>query len=666
MISATTTAVVGDYGIVSITTDGGNHWAKSQLTSSPFNAVYFVDSLYGMVAGDLGTIYKTTNGGATWTKLKGDSLGRKINSVILINKKIGFVAGDGSTLLMTTDSGRTWSPHGELPIVNIKSLRMLRPDFIAMVGDQGGIAITRDTMQSFQLVKTVVQNTVYDIAFADETHATAIGEGGVVWGTTNGGSSWIKEDSNQFNVKGTLNCIDSKDKMRYITVGDYGTILYTTDGGVNWTASSIGALPSIKGVSCLNPDVAIAVGANGIIIKTTNGGVDWDFLPRQPQTAGLRTIKMYENGRVGVAAGNFGSILRSIDSGTTWFPVPTGRSENLLASAYSLNGVGYIVGELGIILSTKDSGASWTKMNSPATEQLNAISFPTPNVVYIFGNHGTFLKSVDGGNDWVKFKSPAPDTESVFACSFADSLYGLVCAQSGIYKTIDAGVTWRLVSPSGDYIMNAISIGSSRMHAYASGISTLPGPAISYTTDGGESWKSNTYTQPNLPYNIYSWDGHHATVVGKTGSIFHITDNMATWAQQYTPTSSNLFGISFGTIKAGYACGFGGTILRIDTDEEADVRNPTASTLDALKIERVYPNPAVRRVRVTISSSENGPASASLYDLLGSRVGIFDLGFLEEGEHTTDLNLPILASGSYILTVQCAGASATTTIVIEH
>jgi hypothetical protein len=266
----------------------------------------------------------------------------------------------------------------------------------------------------------------------------------------------------------------------------------------------------------------------------------------------------------------------------------------------------------------------------------------------------------------VKYKAPVADSQSIIACSFADSLFGFVSSQSGIYKTTDAGITWRLVFSDASSIMNAVSIGRSRYHAYACGISTLPGPLIVFTSDGGENWHGKTYSVSNLPYNIYSWDGYHATVVGKTGSVFHITDNTATWSQQSTPTSSNLFGISFGTIKAGYACGYRGTILRIDTDEEADVRNPTAGTLDALRIVHIFPNPAVQRLRLTFTSDQSGSAYAEVFDLRGVTVAAFDLGYLGEGDHTTELNLPELASGAYIVALRCGMTATTATLTIER
>jgi photosystem II stability/assembly factor-like uncharacterized protein len=94
---------------------------------------------------------------------------------------------------------------------------------------------------------------------------------------------------------------------------------------------------------------------------------------------------------------------------------------------------------------------------------------------------------------------------------------------------------------------------------------------------------------------VYTSDGYHATIVGRNGTILHNTDPTSPWQPQTTTTSNDLFGINFGTIHAGWACGYRGTILRIDTDEEMDVRNPVASSMPRRKIDRVYPNPTVNR-----------------------------------------------------------------------
>ncbi|HYM19945.1 MAG TPA: YCF48-related protein [Candidatus Kapabacteria bacterium] len=668
MLSETRTYIVGDFGTVLRTTDGGNSWSSQQIGSRSLNAVYFTDSLYGMTCGAAGGAFKTTDGGNTWIPMN-TAKSDQLNSILLIDKKIAFICGNNHLLLITNDSGKTWNPYpSELGIANIRTLRMLRSNFVVMAGDLGTVYFTFDTAKSFIRDSTISANDIYDVEFSDDNHATTIGEYAEILGTTDGGKHWFQEDTGTFLATATLNKIDSKDNIHIVAVGDYGTILTTTDGGTTWSRYYLGTLSHIKGLSMLTALEGIAVGSDGIILKTTDGGINWDFLPRRPQTATLRTIQMYPDGQIGIAAGGGGVILRSIDSGNIWLPLPTGTNNTFFASAY--NGAnGFLVGQFGTMYATTDSGATWAQRIIPTTQTLNAISFPTAKTVYAFGDSGVFLKSIDSGNYWVQYRPPSGDSVSITSCSFVDSLFGMITTTSGIFKTTDAGITWRLVLPTDIYTINSICIGSSRVHAYATALN-LPAhylPVVLYSTDAGETWHETTATNSKYELDaVFTSDGHHATAIGKGGFIIHITDNTADWNIQPTPTASNLYGISFGTINAGYSCGYRGAILRIDTDEEADVRNPIAAALDALRIERVYPNPAALRARVTYSVDNGGLASAEIFDVRGARVGSLDLGFAGGGEHSFDLNLADLSSGSYILIVRCGSSAASANLTIEH
>ena len=60
--------------IILKTTDGGNNWDELKRgTNDPLNSVFFPDANTGYVVGDYGTILKTTNGGGFPTAVKNES-----------------------------------------------------------------------------------------------------------------------------------------------------------------------------------------------------------------------------------------------------------------------------------------------------------------------------------------------------------------------------------------------------------------------------------------------------------------------------------------------------------------------------------------------------------------------------------------------------------------
>ena len=65
LVSANTGTLVGDYGTIVRTSDGGNNWSvQSSGTTETLWCVSFTDSNSGTVVGKNSTILRTTDGGA--------------------------------------------------------------------------------------------------------------------------------------------------------------------------------------------------------------------------------------------------------------------------------------------------------------------------------------------------------------------------------------------------------------------------------------------------------------------------------------------------------------------------------------------------------------------------------------------------------------------------
>lgn len=676
-VSATTTYIVGDKGNVTKTSDGGQTFTGMTIGSQNLFAVSFIDSLTGMTVGASGAAYKTTDGGATWKALKTNAgSNESLYGVLMADSNLALICGGTSnsngTVRISRDGGATWAPYaGELSLGYINSIRMLRPGFIVFVGNNGAFSISHDSARTFTSYNVYPQNDINDICFFDDQHAVAVGgPGKYIIATTNGGLSWTLQDTNNFTVGGlTLNHVDSKGASSVVAVGDHGQILYSTNGGATWSKSYFGASTSIKGISMFSTSIGMVVGQDGVIMRTTDGGANWDFVPRKPETATLRAVQMMPDSRTGFAAGSYGTVLVTADSGHTWLPVSLGTNTNFYGSAMDTAGKGYIVGERGTIMKTTDVGRTWLSLPVPTTKNVRAITIASPSgkAVYAVGDSALFLRSTDAGAYWTAYRGPLPDSISITSISFFDSSRGLIASPNGIYLTSDAGISWQMVVPTTDVIMTAVATGTSRSHAYAIGI-FVPDftGVIEYSSDGGHTWNGSGGTAFPKLLGVFTSDGYHATVVGKNGGVLHTTDPTVAWQTQSTTTSNDLFNVNFGTIHAGWSVGFRGTILRIDTDEEMDVRNPTAASMPHTKIDRVYPNPAVNRVHLTYTLDRLAPTTIELFSMLGTRLASYELGMQTDGTHTGDLTLPDMANGTYLLVLSSGGATSTERIVVSH
>lgn len=106
-ISENTVLVVGDFGVILKTTDGGEHWiSKSSTTTEHIVKVQFVDNNIGFAVTSAGTVLKTTDAGETWTSASSIN-GNYYGSLSCINQNIIFTSTNG--LKKSIDGGQTFT-----------------------------------------------------------------------------------------------------------------------------------------------------------------------------------------------------------------------------------------------------------------------------------------------------------------------------------------------------------------------------------------------------------------------------------------------------------------------------------------------------------------------------------------------------------------------------
>ncbi|OGU77133.1 MAG: hypothetical protein A2W11_11300 [Ignavibacteria bacterium RBG_16_35_7] len=87
-------------------------------------------------------------------------------------------------------------------------------------------------------------------------------------------AQWYSQTS---GTTSRLSGVSFTDANNGTAVGEGGTILRTINGGMNWIPQTSGTSWWLHGVSFTDPDNGTAVGDLGTILKTTNGGTDWIF-----------------------------------------------------------------------------------------------------------------------------------------------------------------------------------------------------------------------------------------------------------------------------------------------------------------------------------------------------------------------------------------------------
>jgi len=244
---------------------------------------------------DSALMTRTTDGGQTWTSVDVGAAGR-LYGVAFASDAVACAAGYG-VLLRTTDGGVSWSDV---------------EDFPAPLPWVGGIA------------------------FADARTGYAVGGGGepVLWRTDDAGLSW--QDASAALPDGArghgLRAIGFLDERRGVALGDGGLLLVSEDGGKRWERYPTGADEAwLKGLGLLDTEQALVAGSHGSVLRTTDGATTWAPCPFEAGDK-LNIAGVLDEATLYVGSME-GRLFQSTDTGASWQVVLETLGRPLIGSA---------------------------------------------------------------------------------------------------------------------------------------------------------------------------------------------------------------------------------------------------------------------------------------------------------------------------------------------
>jgi photosystem II stability/assembly factor-like uncharacterized protein len=227
------------------TTDGGRTWARVEVTGADVDArlvgVRFAEGGRGWAYGEMGTLYATKDGGETWARRRVPTRHLLLDAHLLDAQR-GWLAGAGSTLLRTEDGGETWHA-GHVLIANA-----------------AGAAPALSAQARASEASSVRLNAV---EFADARTGWAVGAGGRIYATADGGRTWRPQSS---GINSDLYDVKFLDARTGWVVGGDGTVLRTIDGGRTWLAETPQTPHTLERLFFIGRTRAWAVGFGGTII----------------------------------------------------------------------------------------------------------------------------------------------------------------------------------------------------------------------------------------------------------------------------------------------------------------------------------------------------------------------------------------------------------------
>ncbi|MBK7632265.1 MAG: T9SS type A sorting domain-containing protein [Ignavibacteriales bacterium] len=698
-----TGTMVGDYGTIIHTTDGGVTFTN-QMSGTTYNlrAVSFTDTQNGWVVGGnwvdslqtyIGNIIlHTTDGGITWTP-QTSGITNGLLGVSFPDLNNGIAVGYIGTILKTTNGGTTWTPQTSGTTNTLFDVSFTDAINGIAVGGSGTILKTTNGGTTWTSQTSGTAAELYAVSFPDTINGVVVGYnimggGGIICRTTNGGTAWTSQTN---GITNALFDVSFTDLNNGSVISDGGGILRTTNGGTTWT-SQIAPLSRtmLSGVSFYDLNNGIAVGSTGTILKTTDGGINW--IRRSSENTGFMRgvsfsdanngtavvgehIWFRKMGSSGLSRIQWGHIVRTTDGGKTWL-TQTEAVPLLSAVCFTDANIGIAVGagsEAPGIFRTTNGGALWTSEGMPEGI-FSDVCFTDANTGTVVEGYepwvgGRILHTNDGTTTWTtQWSDPNIGLSGVF---FTDENTGTVVGRSGtILRTTNGGEVWttQLSGTTNDLL---------DVHFIDANIGTAVGDSgiILHTTNGGALWTPQISGTTWLLNAVYFANNYSGTAVGSYresdgtsspyGIILHTNNGGDTWAAQSSGIPEPLLSISFIDEYNGWVVGKNGTILHTTNggatfvEEEKIDEIPTTYSLS-----NNFPNPFNPSTQIKYSIPQSFQVVIKVFDVLGNEIEALVNEEKPAGTYELNWNAANLPSGVYFYRIQTSSFTQTRKMIL--
>ena len=413
---------------------------------------------------------------------------------------------------------------------------------------------------------TATISDLYDISSSGSSpaFAVAVGQGGTILNTTDGGFIWRWKEPTQYRDLYDVGFDTAAG--RGWAVGARGQINSSTDGGQTWGGETSGTSQPLRSLAVVDGNVAYIAGGGpqagspaldvGIFLRTTNGGVEWETLSPSDPTLPPGATPLDQHRFTAVAASGTNVWLRgehagsqivaySTDRGATWTAGIGAATIGDLdlsgpgaSSGFALGGStilhttdnwqtvatvkhtaaaplvgldmatavdGWAVGDLGGIVHTIDGEIWATEFVGGTTDNLKGVSALSASVAWAAGEHGTLLRTTDSGVTWATIAAPL-DTVS-------PKCYAT--ARASCYRNHYVSLKYRVDDPTSPLVKIKIRIKTKGGHTVKTLVSSLAKPANLAAT-----WRFKcTLKKGSYLYWVYATDlsGNTQSRIGKNG-----------------------------------------------------------------------------------------------------------------------------------------------------
>jgi len=432
-------------------------------------------------------VYRSTDNGTTWHAANGGLATAAITSVAVDAHQVGTVLAttEEGAVYRTTDAGAAWVPTA------VRASAVVADPFHAGVLFADGQRSADDGV-TWSVSPLPFTHLAPDLSASGVLYAVTATDG-IERGyrSTDDGLTW-SAGSLLPPASGRIAALSAAAGRVYAGAGDG---LATTVWGSPWTQSLTGLdqIPDREvAVAALSGQKLVAPAPTSGAFGSSNLGATWSkmALPTQIQGATIDpTASPFE-----YAAGENGSIFRSVNGGVSWIRAAGGTGDQTV-QAFAVDpahpavvyaaAVATFPGSAGGVLRSLDHGVVWKHLPGLEADQVLDVAVDGEHGGTVYAATATGVDtSTDGGEEWRAGTGlPAHPVVDVATDPLrAGAVYAV--QRTGVFASADSGATWHALAPLHGLIAVAVDPANGTLYAAGRGAT----PLIWASHDRGDSW----------------------------------------------------------------------------------------------------------------------------------------------------------------------------------
>jgi photosystem II stability/assembly factor-like uncharacterized protein len=245
-------------------------------------------------------------------------------------------------------------------------------DRLVAVGERGFVLVSDDAGKSWKAVGTPVVRTLTSVAFNGDKLGVAVGHGGSLVRTEDGGNTWTEVPMDEAYGESLLG-VTALGDGKFAAYGAFGQYFDSLDGGKSWTKRMILSEEFENHISQVVPvnGTLWMVTEYGTIARCDAECTDFVEVP-SPYQGSFFGMVVAPDGAL-VLFGMRGTIFRSVDGGVTWQKIETGTTATFNAGRTLADGRIILVGNAGLVATSTDNGQNFKIEWSPAGRGISSI-----------------------------------------------------------------------------------------------------------------------------------------------------------------------------------------------------------------------------------------------------------------------------------------------------